>query len=196
MKLTLIIISSLIAITAIAQFTISKSTSDTEQHKYKVLKKIDDIEIRKYEKALFTKVDMNSNSYRAVSRNGFRVLAGYIFGDNERNQKIAMTSPVTMTLDSVSEMRFMVPSNMKKKNLPEPNNKDIEFIEEDSKIMAAIQFSGWANDEKIERYKSKLIKELELNNITHKGNFSYLGYNPPYEVVNRRNEIVVELTNF
>jgi len=104
-----------------------------------------------------------------------------------------MTSPVTMSIDSTSEMRFMVPSTLKLKDLPKPNDSSIEFIEEKERTMAAIEFSGWANDEKIEFYKKELIKVLEANNIKHKGNFSYLGYNPPYEVVNRRNEIVVEI---
>jgi hypothetical protein len=38
--------------------------------------------------------------------------------------------------------------------------------------------------------------ELEKHNLTHTGKFSYLGYNPPFEVINRRNEVAVELINF
>lgn len=193
MKTVLIIIGSLVSIVAIAQVMSTKSTNDTETHRYKVLKTIDNVEIRKYEKAIFTSVDLNSDSYKEVSRKGFRVLAGYIFGGNEENEKIAMTSPVTMSIDKTSEMRFMVPSNLSLTDLPKPNDSAIEFVEENEKTMAAIEFSGWANDEKIEFYKQELIKVLETNGITHKGNFSYLGYNPPYEVINRRNEIVVEV---
>jgi hypothetical protein len=33
-------------------------------------------------------------------------------------------------------------------------------------------------------------------NLQHNNHFSYLGYNPPYEMINRRNEIVVELINY
>jgi hypothetical protein len=61
------------------------------------------------------------------------------------------------------------------------------------KKMAAITFGGWANDKKIEQYKAKLISVLAENNIKHNNTFSVLGYNPPYEVLFRRNEIIVEL---
>jgi hypothetical protein len=61
------------------------------------------------------------------------------------------------------------------------------------KKMAAITFSGWANDKKIEKYKAKLVSVLAENNIKHNNTFSVLGYNPPYEVLFRRNEIIVEL---
>jgi hypothetical protein len=37
---------------------------------------------------------------------------------------------------------------------------------------------------------------LEKHGLKHRGNFSYMGYNPPYEMLNRRNEVVVELTSF
>ena len=59
--------------------------------------------------------------------------------------------------------------------------------------MAAIRFSGGANDEKIESYTQELKTLLEKEGIEHLNNFSYLGYNPPYELTNRRNEIVVEV---
>jgi len=32
--------------------------------------------------------------------------------------------------------------------------------------------------------------------LENTGNFEYLGYNPPYQMVNRRNEVIVELVNF
>jgi hypothetical protein len=33
-------------------------------------------------------------------------------------------------------------------------------------------------------------------NLEHKENFEYLGYNPPYQMINRKNEVLVELNNF
>ena len=38
------------------------------------------------------------------------MLAGYIFGGNDREQKIAMTSPVVMEMDSTMTMKFLVPA--------------------------------------------------------------------------------------
>jgi len=34
---------------------------------------------------------------------------------------------------------------------------------------------------------------LEKHQIAYTGPFSYLGYNPPYQLVNRRNEVVVKV---
>lgn len=98
MKITMIIIISILSILAIAQILISKNSRDTEQHKYAVLKKFDKFEIRKYEAAIFSSVKLNVDSYKETSGKGFRILAGYIFGDNESNEKIAMTSPVVMEI--------------------------------------------------------------------------------------------------
>ena len=69
----------------------------------------------------------------------------------------------------------------------------IIFEEIPAKRVAAIRFGGWANDEKIEQYKQKLISELEKEGITHSNKFYFLGYNAPYDFINRKNDIIVEL---
>ncbi len=196
MKSVVIITITLIAMVAISAAFMSKSIRDTETQAYKVLKKYDSFEVRKYEAALFTSVNLNTDTYDKTSGTGFRVLAGYIFGGNEENKKIAMTSPVSMELDDTSKMSFLVPAGLKMEDMPKPTNKDIYFETKEAKIMAAIEFGGWADDAKIESYKKKLVGELLKNNIQFIGKFAYLGYNPPFDLINRRNEIVVELVNF
>ena len=62
--------------------------------------------------------------------------------------------------------------------------------------MAAIRFGGWANDERIKEHQEKLIQLLKSQKLEHTGKFVFFGYNPPYTVVGRRNEVAVELTNF
>jgi len=193
MKTVLFTILGILFLFVVLQAFVMNSTSNTEMHQYQVLKRYDAFEIRKYEKANFSYVTMDSKSYRGGSGYGFRKLAGYIFGANEENQKIAMTSPVSMDFADSTTMMFMIPSEYELEDLPEPNDKDIKFKTIPSKIMAAIQFDGWANDKRIQEHKDKLIKALNKEGINHKGNFSFLGYNPPYEVVDRRNEVVVEV---
>jgi hypothetical protein len=195
MKIVIIIVSILLLI-VIVQIYLSRSTKLTEQHNYKVIKKFDKFEIRKYDAALFSSVKLNKKGYKESSSEGFRILAGYIFGDNDAKEKIAMTSPVVMELGDTSKMMFMVPKNYNLKNLPNPNNSKIVFEKEEVKIIAAIRFDGWADDEKIEKYKTILMNELANEKLNFINKFSFLGYNPPYEVMNRRNEIVVELINY
>lgn len=192
----LVIISSIFVLIGIGQIYISRSTQQTEQHPYKVIKKFDKFEIRKYDPALFSSVKLNKKGYKESASEGFGILAGYIFGDNATNEKIAMTSPVVMELGDTSKMLFMVPKNYTLKNLPTPKNGNIVFEKQEEKIMAAIRFDGWANDEKIEKYKSILIHELNKEKLNYSPKFTFLGYNPPYEVLNRRNEVVVELVDY
>jgi hypothetical protein len=90
-------------------------------------------------------------------------------------------------------MIFMVPNKFKKDMLPKPNQSGIEFKEEPAKTVAAITFSGWANDTKIEKYKQKLKVALDAEGIKYSNQFYFFGYNAPYEVFKRKNEVIVEL---
>jgi len=170
-----------------------KSQKNIETYSYVVNKKYDQFEIRSYKATLFTSVKLSTKKYKEASSKGFSILAGYIFGNNNRNEKIAMTSPVSMSLKDSTTMMFMVPKKYKKETLPQPNLSNIKFKEEPAKTVAAINFSGWANDKKIKKYKQKLKDALEKERILYKNRFQFLGYNAPYEVFNRKNEIIVEL---
>ena len=193
MKRYLYISLSLFCLFLILQSFIHYSMSGIEKHKYSVVKKYKDFEIRDYEAALFSSVVLDDSSYGATSNRGFRILAGYIFGGNENGEKIAMTSPVAMELGDSTKMSFMVPSNYNEGDLPKPNNEKIFFEQKKGSRMAAIRFGGWANDDRIEKYRNKLTEALKREGIEHSGKFAYLGYNPPYALIGRRNEIVVEL---
>lgn len=196
MKILFVIIILIVSVVTMAQVYISKYSSRTEQHKYEVIKSYDKFEIRRYVPALFSSVILEKKGYKENSGEGFRILAGYIFGGNESNEKIAMTSPVAMELGDTSKMMFMVPESYQLENLPTPNNSKIVFEKKEEKIMAAIQFGGWADDEKIEKYKAILIKELDSEKLIHNGKFTFLGYNAPFELTNRRNEITVGLVDY
>jgi hypothetical protein len=196
MKITIISFVICIIVLILAQVYSIMSTTRTEQHKYQVLKSYGNVEIRKYEPAIFSSVMLGKNSYREISGKGFGILAGYIFGGNEKKENISMTSPVTMELGDSTKMKFMVPKGYSINSLPEPNDKRIIFEQQNEKIIAAIQFDGWADNDKIEYYTEQLKSSLAIEHISHTNKFSYLGYNPPYEVINRRNEIIVELIDF
>lgn len=190
----LYIFFGILAVGFIAVQLFAMSTQkNIETYPYKVEKEYENFEVRTYEASLFTSVKLNSSDYKSSSSKGFSILAGYIFGDNKENEKIAMTSPVAMPLEDSMTMMFLVPKKFNKENLPEPNQKRIEFKEVPSKRVAAIEFGGWADDEKIATHKQELIEALKKQGIQHNGNFYFLGYNAPYEMINRRNEVIVEL---
>ena len=193
MKIFLILIGIIFSIFIVVQLFAMKSQNNIETYPYVVNKKYETFEIRSYEASLFTSVKLSMNEYKDASSKGFSILAGYIFGGNDRNEKISMTSPVAMSLEDSMTVMFMVPKKFNKESLPQPNQSNIEFREEPAKIVAAIAFSGWANDEKIKEYKEKLMADLTAQGIEHTNRFYFLGYNPPYEVINRKNEVIVEL---
>ena len=193
MKLLGIIILAILIIFLIFQLYSMNSNKSIEKYPYSLIKKYNGFETRTYESRLFSTVKLPGDKYENISGQGFSALAGYIFGGNEKKQKISMTSPVTMALEDSITMMFMVPEKYNRENLPQPNNSDIKFIQEPAKKVAAIRFGGWANSEKIEAHKAALLQLLEKENIAHSGNFYFLGYNPPYEILSRRNEIIVEL---
>jgi hypothetical protein len=195
MKILLISLGVLAIAFLVFQIYSLRTNKNIETYPYTLLKSYDRFEIRQYEASLFSTVKLGTSDYRKASGRGFSILAGYIFGGNKSNEKIAMTSPVAMTLEDSMTMMFMVPRSIPKENLPEPNQSQIEFREEPIKTVAAIKFGSWASTKKIEKYKSRLVRALQAEGISHTEKYYYLGYNPPYEVFGRKNEIIVELTD-
>jgi hypothetical protein len=193
MKIVTIILVVIIVVFAFAQIYFMLLQRNIESYPYTVKKKYDRFEIRKYEATLFTSVTLTSKGYKNTSSQGFSILAGYIFGKNDRKEKISMTSPVSMSLDDSTTMMFMVPKKLNKETLPKPEQSGIEFKEEPAKLLAAISFGDWANDAKIEKYKQELKAALDAQGITYSNKFYFFGYNAPFEVFNRKNEVLVEL---
>ena len=195
MKLLSILLIVIVVVFVAIQLFFIFGQRNIETYPYVVKKKYDRFEIRSYEATLFTSVKLSKKGYKNASSQGFSILAGYIFGNNERNEKISMTSPVSMSLEDTMTMMFMVPKG-NESSLPKPNDNQIQFKEEPAKTVAAISFGGWANQDKIAQYKKQLVEGLQAQNIAHTNQFYFLGYNAPYETTNRRNEVIVILDSF
>jgi hypothetical protein len=193
MKIILISVGViLLGFLAVQAYAMSTSRN-IESYPYTVIQKYGDFEIRQYEASLFTSFTIPTDKYEEASGQGFSALAGYIFGGNERNEKIAMTSPVAMSLEDSMTMMFLVPKTYKKEDLPKPNTENIKFTEMPAKKVAAITFGGWADSEKIDQYQAELLKALDREGIAYTNKSYFLGYNPPFEMVGRKNEVIIEL---
>jgi hypothetical protein len=171
-------------------YSFKNRTDNIDQEQYFILKKIGNIEIREYRES----VNASYYSKEKIDRNNyFKNLAAYIFGDNTEKANIAMTSPVTMKLYGKREMIFRMPSNYTLDNLPKANNPKINFMTIASCTKAAIQYSGYSN-KKIEEIKIQELKDiLGRENIKHDNKFELLVYNSPFEILNRRNEITINI---
>lgn len=167
--------------------------SDIETPKFTLISKIGDVEIRKYPEMITATTKLNSSEYDEEGSTGFRTVANYIFGGNSNNQKIAMTAPVIMNMGDSSTLSFVMPSEYELSDLPAPNTNNVSIKTEAGKILAVLRFGGYSSDKRIQKYASQLRDTLETNAIQIKGPLLYMGYNAPWDVINRRNEVAFEV---
>jgi hypothetical protein len=194
MKTFIIISGIVIVIVVIIQTYLTMASTKSETQPYQVIRTEKDFEIRYYPVATFASISLKANSYKELGSSGFKKLAAYIFGGNSEGKQIAMTSPVHMNInDSVSSMSFVMPSNYNESNLPKPKNSEVIINTTDSEYVAAIKFGGYASDNDIKYYSEKLEKALKKASISYYGNFRFLGYNAPFQFLNRKNEIIISV---
>lgn len=194
MKTTVIIISVLLVLVLLFRAFRYITNQKVEEQKFTVIKKYPEFEIRFYPSAVLATVYSKAKTYKELAGPGFNKLAGYIFGGNDKDTKIAMTAPVRMDInDSNSSMSFVMPSNYSVENLPRPNNASVEVKKILEEYVAVIKFGGFASDKDIKSYSEKLQKLLLRNGILSHGNYRFLGYDPPFQFIGRRNEIIVSV---
>jgi hypothetical protein len=161
-------------------------TVSTPEPPYEVVQNLaDDIEVRKYEAQTWISAPAGGDNA------SFRILASYIFGDNERDQKIAMTAPVV----SDERMSFILPEDLSEETAPSPNGQPIEFTGVPERSVATLQFSWWTNSERVKDKAQTLLETLARNGIETIGEPFLMRYNDPWTPpFMRRNEvgIVVE----
>ena len=165
-----------------------------ETPNYKVIKTLGDVEIREYPQMILAQTKLGGKRYESNGNNGFGVVANYIFGGNQQKQKIAMTAPVIMNMsDTDASMSFVMPSQYQLADLPSPNSAAVSLVSQDSMKLAVLRFGGFSSDEKIAKHAQILTQVLEKNNIRTKGSLLYMGYNAPWDVINRRNEVAFQI---
>ena len=189
-----IIFSTIVlSVLTLAYYYFVEKLENVETQKYVVEKEDGQIELRTYKQSIIARTTIEGD-YKEASGAGFRKLAGYIFGRNKEDKKIAMTSPVWMSTDGQnSEMHFIMPSEYDMEELPDPVDNTVVLDSFNGGRYAAIRFGGYANDEKIELYQQKLALWLLENNYNASGDSFYVGYNSPFKIYNRRNEILIAL---
>lgn len=176
-----------------SQLFMAYRTARVESPRYEIVKSFENFEIRNYDAMVLAQTQMNSSGYEESSSMGFKTIANYIFGGNKDNQKIAMTSPVIMETGESAKMSFVMPREYSFENLPEPNSESVELIQMQPKTYAVLEFTGFANDKKIEKHSKRLLQFLKSERLTRVGNMKFLGYNPPWQVLGRKNEVAVEV---
>lgn len=182
--------------------------SRVEQPDYTVVASEGSIEIRDYRPMIAAEAEVDGERTEAIQA-GFRLIAGYIFGANSPNAKIAMTAPVqqqrTQTIAMTAPVtqqssgnswtvRFIMPKGWTMETLPAPNDKRVVLKPVPEKRMAVIQFSGRATDALILAKTDELRQFAARESLRITGEPLLAFYNPPWTLPYfRRNEIMIEV---
>jgi hypothetical protein len=193
MKILVLILFGVIFLTLImANFL---KAEKVDEPSYELINKFESIEIRQYKKIIVA-TTIKKSSYKDATYSGFRTLANYIFGNNDKEVKIPMTAPVitTMPTNESIEITFIMSDDYSLDNLPKPRSDDILFKELILGKVAVIKFGMWATPKRIMKMQGKLEKYLSENNIQTSSDYLVAQYNSPWVIPPfRRNEIIISI---
>ncbi len=172
----------------------SNIMSNVEQPDYKLIISEENIQIRDYPPMILAEVEVSGKRKQAI-REGFKILADYIFENNTSNIKMTMMAPVIQEqqLDKW-KVRFVMPKKYSLETLPKPNSKDVALIHLPARRFAVIRFSGVADDENIKQHTDDLKAFILAETLTPFGEPILAFYNPPWTLpFLRRNEVMIEI---
>lgn len=183
--------------------------SRVEQAEYRVIERRDGYEIREYGAHIVAQTTVNGVRREALNQ-GFRIIAGYIFGGNSTKKSIAMTAPVlaqstsekiamtapvlAQTEGSTTIIAFGMPRAYSLETLPIPNDSRVQLVEVPKKRFAVLRFSGLRTDDRVTAMEKKLLEVLTRDGVKTIGAPAYAGYNSPWTPPwMTRNEVLEEL---
>lgn len=172
------------------------------------------IEIRDYAPMILAEVQVAGNMAAANSR-AFRPLADFMLGNNRSagrtgSARIEMTAPVIQTRaqtaagrkltpqpgtdDKVWCIAFVMPASWTVETLAKPRDASIEIRQLPTRRLAAIRFSGSANEKTFEAHAHALSEYLQREGHELASQPIYARYSPPWTpAFLRRNEVLIEI---
>lgn len=198
-----------LGLVGVGAFAVSDVFTHYEEPDFQTDLKDGAFEIRSYPSVVAASVQVAGNSESSANE-AFKILAGYIFGKNRSQTKIAMTAPVVqethsekiaMTVpvtversDTSMTMSFYMPSKFSLDTLPEPIDKRIELACIPPRKFAVIRFSGFATEKNCDLKAEELKRWMEARNLKSCVEPIRAFYNPPWALpFLRRNEIWIAL---
>jgi len=144
---------------ALAGIAAGPVMSKVEQPEYRVEKSDGTVEIRAYGPMIAAEATVEGPRKDAI-REGFRLIAAYIFGKNVPRAKIAMTAPVEQQKQTIAmtapvteqgrdgtwTVRFIMPKSWAMETLPIPSDPRVRLEPLPARRFLAITFSGFAGD--------------------------------------------------
>jgi hypothetical protein len=182
-----------------------------EEPEYTVIGEYGDFELRQYAPYLIAEVDVDGD-FDEAGNSAFRILAGYIFGDNQASEKMAMTAPVesrpggkgekmsmtapvtTTNAAGQTTYAFVMERKYSMETLPVPNDERIRILEVPERTMAVRRYSGRWTEEKYAQNEAALRTALSDHGIQIIGEPVLARYNSPFSLpMLRRNEVMFEV---
>jgi hypothetical protein len=198
------------AAVAIPVAVTAATRSKVEEPRYEVVATEDAFEVRQYAPRIVAEVDLEYEDAKKATNIGFRILADYIFGNNEAQTKMAMTAPVDRTRSETIAMTapvdrtrdgdrwtvaFTMPSKFTLETLPKPLDRRVRVRQIAKTRYAVMRFSGAPSERAVARKMEQLVAAVEEAGLATSGSApTYARYDPPWTLPPlRRNEIFVEL---
>ncbi len=188
-----------------------------EEPDYTVISENDGYELRQYTPYIVAETTANGD-FRSAGKKAFRILAGYIFGDNRSATRMDMTVPVesqasaepvemAMTTPVMSELteqpestddsyvyRFVMESKYTLETLPVPNDPRVAIRRIEPRTVAVKRFSGFWSEGNVDKHETRLLEQLREDGLKTIGEPKLARYNGPFTPwFLRRNEIMVEV---
>ena len=180
-----------------------------DEPKYQVLSDYGHIQVRHYSAMVVAQTEVTAD-YKNSSSQGFQRLAGYIFGGNKKQQKIAMTSPViqeqeaenmAMTAPVIQQksgsvwlMAFVLPKGYSVSTAPAPLDPAVIINEIPGKKVAVIRYSGRLSEQGIEEKSAELTDWLSQQHYQAISPPRSAAYDPPWTLpFLRRNEVHIDI---
>lgn len=189
---------------AVQEPAMADAYNGSETPKYTVARTDGPIELRDYAPRIMAEVTVSADRSGAGS-SGFRVLAGYIFGDNEGGAKVAMTTPVAQAPGETIAMttpvtqseqagtwsvQFMMPGSYTLETLPKPKDDRIRFLTLPAQRQLVLTFSGTARDSVLTKQEAALRDWAKAQGLRLTAGPFFYFYDPPWTLPwNRRNEV-------
>ena len=137
-------LTTLVTSLALAGCSVVGIRSGTEEPRFEVVAQLEGgVEVRRYAARLVAETVVPGQDDTAARGAAFRRLAGFIFGGNQDETKIAMTAPVeTKAGTGGLAMRFTMPAGYTRATLPEPTDRGVRILEAPEATLAVLRFTG------------------------------------------------------
>ncbi|XP_022099504.1 heme-binding protein 2-like [Acanthaster planci] len=155
-----------------------------------------DYEKRTYPQSMWVSTTIIGVDYQGASTQGFDKLFEYISGKNSEKKKIDMTAPVITrvmpgqgpTCADNFTVSFMVPFELQP-NPPQPTDSSVIVSTLPAHQAYVRSYPGFSNEKKFLEEAEALAKALNSSQPYQKSFYYTAGYDSPFTVLNRHNEI-------